>query len=116
MSTELQVLLHVYILTAVLELQSIHSTHTIHPWVTQVSNNMSPGDQTAAVVIPDVNPTALPQLGLFSVQYTQLPQLPPLPLTSLQGVCSTHNYLISVCSPLLDGYGVCKTNTTFIYL
>jgi hypothetical protein len=42
-------------------------SHTIHPWVTQFSNMMSYEDQTAPVAVPDVNPTALPQLGLFSM-------------------------------------------------
>ena len=42
-------------------------SYTICPWVTQFSNMMSYDHQTAEVSIPDVNPTALPQYGLFSM-------------------------------------------------
>ena len=41
--------------------------HTIHPWVLQSCNNVSYEDQLAAIAVPDVSPSNLPQRGLFSM-------------------------------------------------
>ena len=42
-------------------------TYTIHPWVHQVSNTWSRDHQLTTVTVPDVDPSDLPQYGLFSM-------------------------------------------------
>ncbi|CAI8050560.1 Carnosine N-methyltransferase [Geodia barretti] len=42
------------------------SSHTIHPWVPSSPHDVI-RNQTAPVAVPDLNPRALPQLGLFSM-------------------------------------------------
>ena len=42
-------------------------SHTIYPWVLQTCNNYCNKDQLAPVRVPDVDPSDLPVLGLFSM-------------------------------------------------
>lgn len=42
-------------------------THMIYPWVHQFSNVKSRDYQLTTVTVPDVDPSQLPQLGLFSM-------------------------------------------------
>ena len=41
--------------------------HVVYPWIHQFSNNWTNEDQAASVTIPDIDPSHLPELGLFSM-------------------------------------------------
>ncbi|XP_019858904.1 PREDICTED: carnosine N-methyltransferase-like [Amphimedon queenslandica] len=41
--------------------------HTVHPWALKTCNNLEYSHQLSSIKIPDVNPSELPQYGLFSM-------------------------------------------------